>query len=145
LGGLHRVYLEVPWQYCIFHRLAQLRRDIGATDYRDRMVAEAAGVFRCPSRGAALDAAGLWRQRWHRTDPVAVTHFLEDLCHSVSFYDLPMNWWKRVRTNNPLERLIRTLRQRLRPMGCCHDEAAIERPVFEQLLRKHKIKLTHST
>ena len=144
-SAVHWVYPEVSWQHCIFHRLAQLRRDIGATDYRDRMVAEAACVFRCLSREAALDAAGLWRQRWHRTDPVAVIHFLEGLSDSVNFYDLPMNWWKRVRTNNPLERLIRTLRQRLRPMGCFHDEPAIERAVFGQLLRRRKIKLTHNT
>jgi putative transposase len=144
-SALHWVYPEVPWQHCVFHRLAQLRKDIGPTDCRDRMVAEAACVFRCPSREAALDAAGFWRQRWHRTDPVAVAHFLEGLRDSVNFYDLPTTWWKRVRTNNPLERFIRTLRQRLRPMGCFYDEPAIERAVFGQLLRRHKIKLTHNT
>lgn len=139
------VYPEVPWQHCVFHRLAQLRKDIGATDYRDRMLAEAACIFRCPSREAALDTAGLWRQRWQQTDPVAVAHFLEGLSNSVSFYDLPITWWKRVRTNNPLERFIRTLRSRLRTMGCFHDEPAIERAVFGQLIRRHKIKLTHNT
>jgi transposase-like protein len=144
-SALNWVYPEVPWQHCIFHRLAQLRKDIGATDYRDRMLAQAACIFRCPSREAALDAAGLWRQRWQTTDPVAVAHFIEGLNESVNFYDLPMNWWKRVRTNNPLERFIRTLRSRLRPMGCFHDNPAIERAVFGQLLRRHKIKLTHNT
>jgi putative transposase len=139
------VYPEVPWQHCIFHRLAQLRKDIGGTAYRDRMLGEAACIFRCPSREAALDAAGRWRQRWDPIDPVAVDHFLENLSDSVNFYDLPMNWWKRVRTNNPLERFIRTLRSRLRPMGCFANEPAIQRAVFGQLLRRHKIKLTHNT
>ena len=139
-SAIHWVYPEVPWQHCVFHRLAQLRKDIGATTYRDRMLAEAACIFRCPSREAALDAAGLWRQRWNPTDPVAVAHFIEGLNESVNFYDLPVNWWKRVRTNNPLERFIRTLRSRLRPMGCFHDEPAIERAVFGQLLRRHKVK-----
>jgi putative transposase len=144
-AALEAVYPDVLWQHCVFHRLAQLRMDIGATAYRDRMLAEAACIFRCPSRLAARDAAGFWRQRWHATDPVAVAHFLENLGDSLNFYDLPMTWWKRVRTNNPLERFIRTLRQRLRPMGCFHDEPAIERAVFGQLLRRHKIKLTHNT
>lgn len=137
------VYPQVPWQHCIFHRLAQLRKDIGGTAYRDRMLGEAACIFRCPSREAALDAAGRWRQRWDPIDPVAVDHFLENLSDSVNFYDLPMNWWKRVRTNNPLERFIRTLRSRLRPMGCFANEPAIQRAVFGQCLRRHKIKLTH--
>ena len=44
--------------------------------------------------------------------------------------------WQRVRTNNPLERLIRTLRMRLDPMGCFHDEPAVQRAVFGQLARR---------
>ncbi len=87
-SALESVYPEVPWQHCVFHRLPQLRKDLGATACRDLMLGEAACVFRCPSRQAALEAAGRWRQRWHRTDPVAVTHFLEGLRESVDFYDL---------------------------------------------------------
>jgi hypothetical protein len=36
-----------------------------------------------------------------------------------------------------MERLIRTLRMRLQPMGCFHDGPAIERAVFGQLARWH--------
>jgi putative transposase len=144
-SALAWVYPEVAWQHCIFHRLARLREKIGRTDYRERMVAEAACVFRCAGREAAFDQAALWRDCWQTTAPVAVWHFMEGLSDSLMFFDMPMHWWKRVRTNNPLERLIRTLRQRLRPMGCFYDDAAIQRAVFGQLLRRHLIKLTHKT
>ena len=144
-SALEQVYPLTSWQHCTFHRLSALRRTIGAVSYRDQMVTEAACIFRCESFEAALDVAGSWRQRWQRVDPWAVEHFLDGLRDSLMFYNLPKCWWKRLRTNNPLERLIRTLRARLRPMGCFHDEAAIERAVFGQLLRWHKIKLTHNT
>ncbi|MHC4582556.1 MAG: IS256 family transposase [Planctomycetota bacterium] len=144
-SGLEQVYPLSAWQNCTFHRLSGLRRNIGQTAYRDRMVAEAACIFRCESRDAALDVAGSWRQRWQQVDPWAVDKFLYGLRDSLRFYDLPKHWWKRVRTNNPMERLIKTLRPRLNPMGCFHDEPAIERAVFGQLLRWHKIKLTHNT
>ncbi|UCG55792.1 MAG: transposase [Phycisphaerales bacterium] len=64
---------------------------------------------------------------------------------SLRFYELPMCWRKQLRTDNPLERLIRTLRQRLRPMGCFCDQPAVERAVIGQLLGWHKIKFTHNT
>ncbi len=144
-AALAEVYPEVGWQHCVFHRLAKLRADIGPTDYRDQLVAEAACVFRCQSREAAFDRAALWREHWQPTAPLAVWHFMEGLSDSLGFYDLPMNRWKRVRTNNPLERLIRTLRHRLRPMGCGHDDAAIERAVSGQLLRRRLVRLTHKT
>jgi putative transposase len=143
--ALEWVYPEVAWQSCTFHRLLRLRTDIGTTDFRDTMVAEAACIFRCPSREAALDVAAEWRRRWEPLSPWPVYHFMEGLSDSLNFYNLPVWWWKRARTNNPMERLIRTLRQRLRPMGCFYDDSAIERAVFGQLLRWHKIKLTHNT
>lgn len=144
-AALERVYPLVSCQHCTFHRLSKLRATIGATDYRNRMVSEAACIFRCESFEAALDVAGAWGRRWRRLSPWAVEQFLYGLRDSLRFYELPKWWWKRVRTNNPLERLIRTLRDRLRPMGCFHDKLAIERAVFGQLLRWQKIKLTHNT
>jgi len=144
-SALEQVYPLSAWQHCTFHRLSGLRRTIGPTSYRDRMMAEAGCIFRCESFDAALDVAGSWRQHWQQVNPWAVEKFLYGLRDSLRFYDLPKCWWKRVRTNNPLERLIRALRARLGPMGCFHDEAAINRAVFGQLLRWHKIKLTHNT
>jgi hypothetical protein len=161
-------HLDAGWQSCTFHRLSNLRLAIGQTDFRNRMVAEASCIFRCPSREAALDVAVAWRKRWQPLSPWPVYQFLEGLSDSLTFYNLPMWWWKRARTNNPMERLIKTLRQppllsclpprlstrveaagdsktRGRPMGCFHDDSAIERAVFGQLLRWHKIKLTHNT
>jgi putative transposase len=145
LYALQEVYPLVSWQSCTFHRLSRLRATIGDKGYRKQMVREAACVFRCESLGAALDTAAAWRVRWERTDPVAVEQFAHGITDSLMFYELPKQWWKRARTNNPMERQIRTLRQRLRIMGCFYDESAVERAVFGQLLRWHKIKLTHNT
>ena len=136
----HTDYFTFP-----FHRLSKLRVTVGATDYRDAMVAEAACIFRCESFEGALNVAGAWGRRWRRVNPRAVEQFLYGLRDSLRFYELPKRWWKRIRTNNPLERLIRTLRDRLRPMGCFHNEKAIEKAVFGQPLRWQKIKLTHNT
>ncbi len=144
-SAFEQVYPEVAWQSCTFHRLQTLRTNVGATDCRDLMVAEAGCIFRCPSRPVAMDAAVAWAKRWKPVAAWAVQQFMDRLSESLTFYNLPKVWWKRARTNNPMERQIRTLRQRLRPMGCFHDEPAIERAVFGQLLRWHKIKLTHNT
>ncbi len=143
--ALEQVYPEVAWQYCTFHRLAALRKNVGPTSSRGLMVAEAGCIFRCPSKPAAVDTAIDWAKRWKSLSPWAVKEFMDGLTDSLMFYNLPSVWWKRARTNNPQERLIETLRMRLRPMGCFHDDPAIERAVFGQLARWHKIKLTHNT
>jgi transposase-like protein len=136
-SALQEVYPEVTWQHCTFHRLSALRQSVGPTEYRDLMLAEAACVFRCPSQRAAVDATVSWARRWNPVNSGAVAKFLEDLEDSLMFYSLPAEKWHRVRTNNPLERLIRTLRMRLDSMGCFHDEPAVERAIFGQLARRH--------
>jgi len=136
-SALGEVYPEVAWQHCTFHRLSALREKVGPTEYRDLLLAEAACIFRCPSQRAAVDAAIAWAQRWHAVNFGAVQQFLEGLEDSLVFYNLPAEQWQRVRTNNPMERLIRTLRMRLDLMGCFYDEPAVERAVFGQLARWH--------
>lgn len=143
-SALEQVYPEVSWQHCVFHRLQALRATIGHTEYRDAMVDHASCIFRSPSLAAATDAARAWARRWSTINPTAVRQFIEGLEDSLMFYQLPRQWWKRVRTNNPMERFIETLRMRLNNMGCFHDPPAVERAVFGQLLRWHKTKLTHS-
>ena len=143
--ALQEVYPLASWQSCTFHRLNRLRQAIGSKTYSNQMVRQAGCVFRCQSLGAALDTAAAWRTRWQKTEPRAVEQFIDGIGDSLTFYELPKRWWKRTRTNNPMERQIRTFRQRLRLMGCFHGQSAVERAVFGQLLRWHKIKLTHNT
>ena len=135
-SALAQVYPEVTWQHCTFHRLAALRATIGVTEYRQEMVREAACIFRCPSQQAALEQAAVWAKRWKTINPWAVQQFLSDLQDSLRFYNLPKDLWRRARTNNPMERLIRTLRMRLRNMGCFHGPPAVERAVFGQLAHR---------
>jgi putative transposase len=145
-SAITEVFPESTWQSCCLHRLMGLRERIGPTDYRDEMVRQASGIFRCKTKMAAADRARIWQKRWRDVAPWAVQNFMNGLSDSLAFYALPENWWKRTRTNNLLERLIRTLRMRLRNMGVFHDVPAIERAVFGQLARWHLIpELTHSS
>lgn len=137
--ALEQVYPEVSWQSCTFHRLQALRAAVGPRPHRDLMVKMAGCIFRCPSRRAASDAAVAWARQWRQQEPVAVRQFMNGLEDSLMFYQMPQKWWRRVRTNNPLERLIRTLRMRLNNMGCFHDPPAVERAVFGQLARWHRL------
>jgi transposase-like protein len=135
-SALAQTYPEVTWQHCTFHRLAALRASIGQTEYRREMVREASDIFRCPSQRAAVEQASAWAGRWRERNPWAVRQFLTDLADSLRFYNMPKDLWKRARTNNPMERIIRTLRMRLRNMGCFHDPPSVERAVFGQLAHR---------
>lgn len=145
-SALAEVYPEVARQQCSTHRLRGLLERVGRTPQGWRMVRQAARVFRCSSRSTAVAVALAWERRWSRSDPQAVLWFMEGLSENLMFYDLPERWWRAARTTNRVERLIRTLRMRLRPMGTFHDRRAAERALFGQLLRWHLTpQITHNT
>jgi len=133
--GVAEVFPETAWQHCTMHRLMNLWKDIGDKEHRRRMVREASNIFRCPTKLAAVEQALAWAGQWRQLEPWAVQRFMEDIDDSLMFYSLPKGWWKKVRTNNYLERLIRTLRMRLDPMGVHYDAPAVDRAVFGQLAR----------
>lgn len=135
--GVAEVFPETAWQHCTMHRLMNLWKDVGDKEHRWEMVKQASNIFRCPSKLAAVEQAVAWGRRWREHEPWATGRFLNDIGDSLMFYSMPQEWWRRVRTNNYLERLIRTLRMRLDPMGVHYDASAVQRAVFGQLARWH--------
>jgi putative transposase len=129
------VFPEADWQHCTMHRLMSLWKDIG--DKGLPLGDGQRGLEHLPlldkvgrrGTGGCLGRSVASSRAW------AVQRFMEDLTDSLMFYSLPKDWWRKTRTNNYLERMIRTLRMRLRNMGCFYDKPATERAVFGQLAR----------
>lgn len=47
---------------------------------------------------------------------------VEDSIHeTLAYYDFPSEHWRRIRTNNPLERILREVRRRTRVVGAFPD------------------------
>ena len=47
---------------------------------------------------------------------------IEDSIHeTLTYYDFPSEHWRRIRTNNPLERIMREIRRRTRVVGAFPD------------------------
>ena len=94
---------------------------------------------------AGRAAAALAGERhWWRQTPEAEAWFMEGSRRGLMFYELPVRCWRAARTTHRVERLIRTLRMRLRPIGAFHGVRAAERALFGRLLRWHPAEhITH--
>lgn len=51
----------------------------------------------------------------------AAASIAESIEETISFYDFPPEHWQRIRTNNPLERILREVRRRTRVVGAFPD------------------------
>lgn len=115
------VYPEAQWQRCVVHfyrnvfsqvpnsKVAEVARMLKAIHAQeDRLSAEAKSkeivaklrILKLPKAAELLEAKG------HET---------------LTYYGFPTNHWRQLRTNNPLERIIREIRRRTRVVGAFPD------------------------
>jgi len=114
-------FAEARWQRCIVHfyrnvftlvptskvrEVSSMLKAIHAQESRDEAVAKAEAIARKLDEMKLKKAAELVRNGVEET---------------LAFYALPREHWIRVRTNNPLERIMREIRRRTRVVGCFPD------------------------
>lgn len=104
-------------QRCICHKLGNLWDAVVDKDAHASIRKEAAAIYdvdtAAEARGRLASFASAWRDR----EPQAVATLEADFEQTLLFLAVPRQHRRWVTTTNPIERLIRELRRRLRPMG----------------------------
>jgi transposase-like protein len=117
----HDLYPEARWQRCVVHfyrnvfshvpnsKVADVARmlkaihaqeDRSSADAKTREVVTKLRAMKLPAAAELLETKG------HET---------------LTYYAFPTNHWRQLRTNNPLERIIREIRRRTRVVGAFPD------------------------
>ena len=53
--------------------------------------------------------------------PAAAKKVRDSILETLSYYDFPREHWRRIRTNNPIERIMREIRRRTKVVGAFPD------------------------
>jgi len=114
-------YPEAKWQRCIVHfyrnvftvvprskvkTVARMLKAIHASEDKQAAREKAASVIKKLTLQKLTQAAQVVQQG------------IED---TIAYYDFPDAHWRRIRTNNPLERILREVRRRTRVVGAFPD------------------------
>ncbi len=119
--ALGEVYPEALWQRCTVH----FYRNVFSVVPHGRLVAVAAmlkAIHAQEDRQAALEkikqvAAKLKDLKLNK----AATMVSEGAHETLSYYSFPPTHWRHLRTNNPLERIMKEIRRRTRVVGSFPD------------------------
>jgi putative transposase len=140
--GLRRAaadaYPDTPCQLCWAHKL----RNVAGYLHRANVqacLAQARCIYQAPNRREALRAWKEWQDAWQDREPRAVECLARDLEALLTFLLCPPEHRKIVRTTNYIERMIRQLRRRTRPMGAFADKTSCER-LFYGVIRRLNIR-----
>jgi len=133
-GGLKKalevVYPEHPTQRCVVHKLRDLHDALAGSSRRNRIMKQAKTIYKAETKDDAQRRLGELLRCWRRWEPKALGLFAGDFEQTLNFYEMDKELWRRVYTTNPIERFIRELRRRIRPMGAFVNAASCKRLIF---------------
>jgi len=135
-GGLESVYgSEAVGQRCICHKLMNVVEAVKKKERREEVRGDASLVYQGKSVEEAWERLGKFRKKWIRRERKAVEVFWRDFGSTLRFFDVPLKHRRWITTTNPLERFIREMRRRTRPMGTFQGLASCERLMYVGIVK----------
>ncbi len=115
------VYPDAQWQRCVVHWYRNAFSHVPTAKVREvslMLKAIHAQENRAAARAKATAVAAKLKAMRLKT----VADWLEDTVdETLTYYGFPDEHWRRIRTNNPLERIMREIRRRTRVVGAFPD------------------------
>jgi putative transposase len=133
-------------QSCVFDKMRNLVFALKRHPLKRMILKDAKVIWQAASRAEAMRRIGHFRAKWSKAAPRAVKNFIRDIDFCLSYFSLPEPMWRRIRTNNPLDRFFREIRRRVNPMGPFVHRQSASRILFaiaqtyeqDQLKRKYR-------
>jgi putative transposase len=121
IESLGDYYPEAHWQRCVVHFYRNIFSVVPSSKVRD-VAAMLKAIHAAEDRPAALVKAEqvCTKLREMKLDKAA-GKIQESLLDTLTYYSYPETHWRRIRTNNPLERLMREIRRRTKVVGAFPD------------------------
>lgn len=119
--SIHDYYPEAQWQRCMVHFYRNVFSHV--PNARVKEVARMLKAIHAQESlaSARIKAADIVEQLRQMRLGKAATLVEDAIEETLTYYRFPANHWVRIRTNNPMERIIREIRRRTRVVGVFPD------------------------
>jgi putative transposase len=130
-SALWMVYPTVPKQLCAFHKVQSLAEHLKDRQNRPALLSSAAAIYEdLHTPHQALHRLQRWAEHWREVKPHAVRRMEADSEDTLTYLNAPPRWQRRLKTNNPLERLIRELNKKTNKVGAYPSARSWERATY---------------
>ena len=114
-------YPDAHWQRCTVHFYRNVFSHVPSPKVRD-VATMLKAVHASEDRAAAGEKARQVIEKLRAQRLAKAADLVETSIHeTLSYYAFPDEHWRRIRTNNPLERILREIRRRTRVVGAFPD------------------------
>ena len=129
-NAIRSVYGPMPQQRCICHKIANVWSDVADKDAHADIRKDASAIYDADSAEDAKKRLVEFARRWSRRERKAVSTMRRQFDATLTYFDIPLEDWHWMRTTNPIERYIRELRRRTRPMGVFQTIESCQRLLY---------------
>lgn len=133
LTGLKQAFLSVypkaDFQRCVVHKIRNTIAKIRVKD-KAAVLADLKGVYSSSTLDEAKDYFRAFEQTWNVKYPREVQSWREDLGDLLKFYNYPEAIRYAIYTTNTIERTIKEIRKRVKPMNSLANLEAAEKIVY---------------
>lgn len=133
LPGLKDAFLSVfpkaDFQRCVVHKLRNILSKVRPKD-KTKVLEDLKGVYDSPSKDEALACFKEFERNWVTRYPREVQSWRDDLDDLLCFYKYPKMIRYALYTTNAIERTMKEIRKRIRPMNSIANLEAAEKIVY---------------
>jgi putative transposase len=119
--SISEFYPEARWQRCVVHFYRNVFSVVPTGKIREVVVMLKAIHAQEDRQEAQSKAESVARKLEDMKLKQAAAIVRQGAAETLSYYYFPREHWRQIRTNNPLERLMREIRRRTRVVGCFPD------------------------
>ena len=123
------VYPKADFQRCVVHKLRNIIVKVRAKD-KMGVLADLKGVYSNATHEQALASFKLFESKWNAKYPREVQSWRDDLEDLLVFYKYPESIRYAIYTTNAIERTIKEIRKRVKPMNSIANLEAAEKIVY---------------
>ena len=124
--AIRAVFNDVTWQRCYVHFMRNVLDKVSKTA-QPLVKGALRNIFHQTSREAASEALSKAVELLADKHPAAAELLIDAEDDVLAYFAFPQDHWRQIRSTNPLERLNKELRRRVRAVGLFPDEASVLR------------------
>jgi len=132
-GAFRETYPKADVQHCIVHKVRSTFPKI-RVQHKTDFINDLKTIYNALDHELALAAFDTFKDKWSKLYPKEVRSWEEQLPTLLAFYKYPLQIKQAIYTSNPIERMNKEIRKRLRPMNSLTNMDAAEKIVYLEIV-----------
>ena len=132
-AAFKETYPQADVQHCVVHKVRATFPKI-RIEHKTDVIEALKTVYTAPDEEVARAAFDTVKAKWNKLYPKEMKSWEEQLSTLLTFYKYPESIRKAIYTSNPIERMNKEIRKRLKPMNSLTNMDAAEKIVYLEML-----------